>query len=354
MSSPEVRELLPDEGQTLLLRACLLGGQPAVEAWAEWRSRNPDPLAGLRAASSEIGLLLPLLAHQLDAAGVEIEEGELSVTLRGAGLREKRRAEILHRGAGAALGALDEAGIEVTVVGGVEFAERAWPRPDLRHTHDLDLLVAESEIGTAAAVLRQPRRRRPRRAGPAGRPQAHPARGGAGVPPHDPLRLPRPDPAARGDLGPLRAGANRRGPGPGTRPRRRAPAGDRPGDLRAPGPEMGARRLVCGERRADRLGAAGGHRRALSSRGRHPGGARLPGAGSRTRGSGQRPRAAGGGRRRAPTPPSATSSPWRGCGRGGSADGDRTRGRCRGPASRWRAAPPATCASASPSAGTEP
>ncbi len=276
------------------------------------------------------------------------------MTLRGAGLREKRRAEILHRGAGAALGALDEAGIEVTVVGGVEFAERAWPRPDLRHTHDLDLLVAESEIGTAAAVLRQLGGVGP--AGPGRRGDLRLTRlEGAPVCLHTTLfafRGPTPpleEISARSEQAQIggvpvqvlaRDDALLRAIGQGICAR--------PGPKWVPdawfaanaGPTDWERLADTAER--SRLAvvthaALGYLAQAL--------GLEVPA---------RRPRAAGGGRRRAPTPPSATSSPWRGCGRGGSADGDPTRGRCRGPASRWRAAPPATCASACRSAGTEP
>jgi hypothetical protein len=148
-------ELLPRQEQTLLLRACVLGGESGADAWAEWSARNPDPVAGLPATTTEIGLLLPLLNHGLEAAGVRLAEGELSTALRAASLREQRRAAVLHRGVTAALEALHKSGIEVTVVGGVELAERAWPRSDLRHTHDLDLLVDECEIRRAAASLRQ-------------------------------------------------------------------------------------------------------------------------------------------------------------------------------------------------------
>lgn len=149
-----LRELLPGPGPTLLLRACLQGGAGGRAAWAEWGARNPDPMAGLAATSERIYLCGPLLGHAVEESGVEPGDDELGATLRAAGLREGRRAAVLHRGVGAALAALDAGGIDATVVGGVDFAERSWPRPGLRHTHDLDLLVGEGEIAAAAEILR--------------------------------------------------------------------------------------------------------------------------------------------------------------------------------------------------------
>src|SRR5688572_5739770 len=151
----ELAELLPGPEQTLLLRACLLGGEEGAAAWEKWSTRHPNPVADLPRTTGEIGLLMPLLAHGLAAAGVKLGEGDLATALRGAALREQRRAAILHRGAAAALTALHESDVEVIVVGGVELAERSWPRPDLRHTHDLDLLVDPSQLKAAAAVLRR-------------------------------------------------------------------------------------------------------------------------------------------------------------------------------------------------------
>lgn len=53
--------LLPDPAETLLLRACLLSGEPAREAWRSWRARGGGRSGADQANSAALKGLLPLI-----------------------------------------------------------------------------------------------------------------------------------------------------------------------------------------------------------------------------------------------------------------------------------------------------
>jgi hypothetical protein len=131
--------VLPDRRQTLLLRACLRGGEDAAAAWAAWRAGGGDLRSALGADRGPKHLAA-LLHQGLRSAGVEADRNTLTV-LRTAAVREELRAATLDRIAADALTALREAGTEVLVARGAALAAGAYPGPGLRHCHDLDLLV---------------------------------------------------------------------------------------------------------------------------------------------------------------------------------------------------------------------
>jgi hypothetical protein len=149
-----IARLLPDPGQTLLLRTCLNRGPGAADAWQEWRARQADPAEGLRRTfPGEATFLTPMLHHGLRAAGADPGDTELAATLSAAAMREERRAVKLHAGAAAVLAELREAGLDPIVLRGVALAELAYPQPGLRHTHDLDLLLGPEEQERAVEAL---------------------------------------------------------------------------------------------------------------------------------------------------------------------------------------------------------
>ena len=147
--------ILPREDQTLLLTASLGEGDEVAAAWTAWRARHPDPVAGLRVFGYGNTSVTPLLHRGLCKAGVPVGDDAFAATLAAGAMREERRAAKVHEGAGGALAALGEAGVEPLVVGGVQLAELAYPAVGLRHTYDLDLLVTEEEQRRAASTLRE-------------------------------------------------------------------------------------------------------------------------------------------------------------------------------------------------------
>lgn len=119
----------------LLLRACLLEGRPAREAWDAWPGQVQDPIGGLHPR------LVPSLAYNLERVGAAVDR-PLRVHLQAGLLREERRytrvREALDR-------VLDVLAAPPLIVKGPALAETVYPRPALRHCHDLDLVVSDPE-----------------------------------------------------------------------------------------------------------------------------------------------------------------------------------------------------------------
>jgi catechol 2,3-dioxygenase-like lactoylglutathione lyase family enzyme len=138
---------LPTPRQLPLLRACLWRGEPALAAWAEWRSMEPD-LARVEPGSMR---LLPLLYHNLGPQLVDDPDAarlkdlyRRSWTVNQLGLRVGRRA----------IDALQAAGIEVLALKGASLLGSAYGDLGARPMGDVDLAVPPPRIGEAVRALR--------------------------------------------------------------------------------------------------------------------------------------------------------------------------------------------------------
>jgi hypothetical protein len=149
LGGPLAALLLPDPRHTLLLRAALGAPESAGGALQSWA-------AGARSPTHELGargrLVAPLIAHNLSGTGPASAEG-LRTYLRTALVHEQLRATAIQAICRQALEELGAAGVVALVLRGVAASETVYPRPGLRHCHDLDLFVAPDAIDTAGAAL---------------------------------------------------------------------------------------------------------------------------------------------------------------------------------------------------------
>ncbi len=136
----------PDESQTQLLRAALLDGEEAREAYREWRRRAPD-LDAVDAGSYRI---LPLLADTMGRLGVHDE-----LLARAAGIRRhawSKNQLRAHRVA-PAIRALQGAGIPVLILKGTAMTALYYGSAGLRIMNDVDVLVPRPAGAAARGIL---------------------------------------------------------------------------------------------------------------------------------------------------------------------------------------------------------
>ncbi len=135
----------PTEEQVLLLRAALLSGPDAVDAWHRWRSQvNRSRL------DEGSARLLPLLTSNLCQQGVTdpsldwMRDLHRSVWL-GNTLRVHDLTELLPR--------FQAAGLPTLVLKGAALAPLYYPHPGLRPMTDVDVLVRVGDVPAAIALL---------------------------------------------------------------------------------------------------------------------------------------------------------------------------------------------------------
>lgn len=142
--------LLPTRDETALLAACLRTGAAARDGWTRWQAgRGP---AAACADLAEARTLLPLLARSVTRNDLPLEPDVLSY-VRAAALREELRAVRYRQIAAEALSALDRAGVGALVVRGAALAATVYEAWELRHCHDLDLLVPARRLPDAVNAL---------------------------------------------------------------------------------------------------------------------------------------------------------------------------------------------------------
>jgi hypothetical protein len=150
---PGLRQaLVPTPEQTWLLRACLLRGDLAGEAWRAWGTAGPSVkprLADLRHGARR---LLPLLYHSVRINGLPVGR-EVLTYLRTATLHEGLRMRSYRRLCRSALTALNDARVSALTLKGPALAATAYERWLLRHSHDLDWLVEQADLPTAVSAL---------------------------------------------------------------------------------------------------------------------------------------------------------------------------------------------------------
>lgn len=148
-----VSTMLPSLEQTLLLRGALWPPEAAREALLAWQARGPRPAARLARDHSGGKLLAPLICARIreDRAG-GLEE-RLLTYLRTALVREELRGRAYREILGELLRVLTLGGPPVMLLGGAALAETVYPRPELRHSHGILLLVPEGKRDETASLL---------------------------------------------------------------------------------------------------------------------------------------------------------------------------------------------------------
>jgi hypothetical protein len=138
--------LWPSAAHRLILRAALLDGEPAQRAWREWLAR--DDIASLDCATSA---LLPRL--YLNFKDAELESQTRS-TLRGVYGRTWAKNQIRIQWLLNVLRQLEEQSISAIVLKGVPLLLFYYRDPGARIMADVDVLIRQTDLERAAAVLR--------------------------------------------------------------------------------------------------------------------------------------------------------------------------------------------------------
>jgi hypothetical protein len=138
----------PDETQTLLLRAALLEGAAARDAFSAWQTRiDLDTLDG---ASVRV---LPLLCHNLTSGGLAGTGTPLLPRLQGIYRQTWYKNQMLVSVTGALVTRLSQAGIPALVLKGIPLALTAYPHLATRPMSDADILIPPDQAPIAARVL---------------------------------------------------------------------------------------------------------------------------------------------------------------------------------------------------------
>lgn len=141
--------MLPDPQQELLARSALWARESARHALLEWQGGEPRPARGM---ARQGRLLAPLISANVGAPPAELD-GRLVTYLRTALVREELRGAEYRRILSLLLDAFARSGVSLLLFEGAALAERAYPRPDLRHTHGISAMLADADAGGAAGIL---------------------------------------------------------------------------------------------------------------------------------------------------------------------------------------------------------
>ena len=137
----------PDERQALLLRAALLGGAEAGEAWRRWN----DGGRGLDGADGLSYGLLPLAYRNLVANGVE---DPVLPRLKGVYRHTWYANQRVLSAAGGPLRALRDAGLETLVLGGIPLAALHYRDAGARSVGEIEVAVPAAQAVMAIDALR--------------------------------------------------------------------------------------------------------------------------------------------------------------------------------------------------------
>lgn len=139
----------PTPEQELLLRAALLQGQTAAEAWEEWRT-----VSEIDRLDSGSARLLPLVYRNLRDCGIG---GFFMPKLKGIYLHMWAQNQLLLRAAVEPLTSFHKHGIETLTLKGAALATLYYPSPGLRPMEDFDLLVRAERAAEAINLLSEAR-----------------------------------------------------------------------------------------------------------------------------------------------------------------------------------------------------
>ena len=147
--------LLPTAEETWLVRASLTGAMAGRHAAAVCQERSGDLIRCFREDSRGLKRWAPLLEESLRRHGLRPPPA-LATVLRAAAFQEELRSRAYRRIVGEVLSGLRAAEVPLLVLKGPALAELVYPRPTLRHSHDLELLVrGPADLDRAVTVLRR-------------------------------------------------------------------------------------------------------------------------------------------------------------------------------------------------------
>lgn len=135
----------PTPDQELLLRAALLQGEPALEAWNEWRRKvNIDVI--------DYGShrMIPLLYRNMQRHGIK---DPLMERMKGVYRYYLYKNELLLHRVGSLLAAFEDAGIKTMVLKGAALIQLYYKESGLRPMLDADVLVHAHQAEQAMEVL---------------------------------------------------------------------------------------------------------------------------------------------------------------------------------------------------------
>ncbi len=139
--------ILPTPEDTLLLRACLTpaeSGKLACEAWFKEHQN------GFKKEATKA--FLPLLLRAVRKHAVRVDTTFLTV-LRTATVREELRTNTYKRICRDLFSALSNHKIPTIVLGGAALADTVYAHPALRHSHDIDVLIPETQFRRTGSLL---------------------------------------------------------------------------------------------------------------------------------------------------------------------------------------------------------
>jgi hypothetical protein len=137
--------LRPTEEEELLLRASLLEGDEALEAWEEWASR-----VDIDVLDEGSRKLLPLLYRNLSTLGVE---SPMMATLKGIYRWTWYRNQMLFQTVSKLIQSFHASGIQTMIVNGAALASLHYNDYGLRHVDDADVLVPTDKALPAIELL---------------------------------------------------------------------------------------------------------------------------------------------------------------------------------------------------------
>jgi len=128
----------PTKTQELLIKAAILGGNEALDAWQEWTS-----IVAINEIDNDSRLLLPLLYknlrnHNIDDPSINIYKREYRATWF--------RTQTLYRNAALPLQSLHNAGIQTMLLKGAALTTLYYKDLGLRPMNDVDVLVHPDDV----------------------------------------------------------------------------------------------------------------------------------------------------------------------------------------------------------------
>jgi len=162
--------ILPIDVETRLLRCVLYSGEDGRRAWADWRHAVGDPMTFFKGERLGQKSLVPLMHVAVERNALELE-ASVARWLRAAYLREQLRGNAYRRILGETLAALGATGQTPIVVKGCALSDTVYPDSGTRHSHGIELLVRDGDVGHFVARLPElgftaVRRNKARRPGP--------------------------------------------------------------------------------------------------------------------------------------------------------------------------------------------
>jgi hypothetical protein len=137
----------PTESQVLLVRAAVLPGDAALEAWHQWRAQG-----GVDDVDPASHRLFAQVYRNLPQLG--IDEPAVAALREAYGESWSRNQQLLHH-AGRVLADLHDAGIATLVLKGAALAALHYPDVGARPMDDVDVLVAPAQVEEAMRVLQR-------------------------------------------------------------------------------------------------------------------------------------------------------------------------------------------------------